>query len=43
MTTAPTDTSAVFIAQTLNHVWLNSRSKCLSVGGTSNHSGNFML
>jgi hypothetical protein len=43
MPTAPTDTRAVFSAQMPNHVWVNRRSKCLSVGGRWNHSGNFML
>ncbi len=33
MPTAPTATRAVFRAQAPNQVWLNRRSKCLSVGG----------
>jgi multiple sugar transport system permease protein len=38
--TVSTETSVVLITHVPNHVWVNSRRKCLSVGGWWNHSGN---
>jgi hypothetical protein len=38
--TTASDTIAVLRTHVPNHVWVNRRRKCLSVGGRWNHSGN---